>query len=592
MSVPGIPRTRSRLHAQFSARRVAASARAGMAIAAIMLLLEDSAIHPYPTEAAIGMGLVLTSALIQAFTSRPRVIQAEELIAAVGGLLVMGLGNGQVTAVTLLWLAAVATGAGLRGRVSVVGSVLFITAMVLPVIRFGELSAEYAALFVVAASLLLSGRAVLSEKQHFLDLARYEADHDGLTGALSRSAFHQALEQAIADAAVTHAQFSLVTLDLDGFGRINKRYGHAAGDAMLVRVAEQIAKLAGDDALLGRIGGDEFAAVLPLADAPDFSTRLIEAIATGDVSEQGIGCSIGIAQAPSDGENASALLRASDIALRVAKASGHGHVVTYAGESLSASGDAGAEALLDRLIEGDGIEMFVQPVVDLSTREVHAYEALARFQLGSTNSPLHWFAVADEFNRREELEQACLAAAVELFDTLPARASLSVNVSGTVLPSRATMAILGRVPDPTRLIVEITEDALIREDDVALSSAIATLRARGVKFAVDDMGAGYAGLRQIAALHPDYLKLDRSIISNIHLDSDRCALVRAMAGYADRVGVQLVAEGVEIPEELAAITSLGVNYVQGYLFARPGTPWPSLSPATEVGAPGQARRVA
>ena len=167
-----------------------------------------------------------------------------------------------------------------------------------------------------------------------------------------------------------------------------------------------------------------------------------------------------------------------------------------------------------------------------------------------------------------------------------------MNVSGTVLPSRATMAILDRVPDPTRLIVEITEDALISEDDVALSSAIATLRARGVKFAVDDMGAGYAGLRQIAALHPDYLKLDRSIISNIHLDSDRCALVRAMAGYADRVGVQLVAEGVEIPEELAAITSLGVNYVQGYLFARPGTPWPSLSPATEVGAPGQARRVA
>lgn len=592
MSVPGIPRTRSRLHAQFSARRVAAFARAGMAIAAIMLLLEDSAIHPYPTEAAIGMGLVLTSALIQAFTSRPRVIQAEELIAAVGGLLVVGLGNGQVTAVTLLWLAAVATGAGLRGRVSVVGSVLFITAMVLPVIRFGELSAEYAALFVVAASLLLSGRAVLSEKQHFLDLARYEADHDGLTGALSRSAFHQALEQAIADAAVTQTQFSLVTLDLDGFGRINKRHGHSAGDAMLVRVAEQIAKLAGGAALFGRLGGDEFAAVLPLDDAPDFSTQLIEAIASGDDSAHGIGSSIGIAQAPADGENASALLRASDIALRVAKASGHGHVATYAGESLSASGDSGAEALLDRLIEGDGIEMFVQPVVNLATREIHAYEALARFQLGSTNSPLHWFAVADEFNRREELERACLAAAVELFDTLPAHTSLSVNVSGTVLPSRATMAILDRVPDPTRLIVEITEDALISEDDVALSSAIATLRARGVKFAVDDMGAGYAGLRQIAALHPDYLKLDRSIISNIHLDSDRCALVRAMAGYADRVGVQLVAEGVETLEELAAITSLGVDYVQGYLFARPGTPWPSLSPAAEVGAPGQARRVA
>ena len=220
-------------------------------------------------------------------------------------------------------------------------------------------------------------------------------------------------------------------------------------------------------------------------------------------------------------------------------------MTTYNGESLSGDGENDAEAILARLIGGEGIEMVTQPIFDLLTGEAHAYEALARFQLGSTSSPLHWFSLAEEFGERDALEQACLAAAIQLLPDLPVGARLCVNLSGATLPDARTLAILETPADLSRLVVEITEDTLVRNDDPSLEAAIAVLRRRGTMLAVDDMGAGYAGLRQITAVHPDYLKLDRSLISGIEDDPDRAALVKAMVDYAERVGALLVAEGIE-----------------------------------------------
>ena len=114
----------------------------------------------------------------------------------------------------------------------------------------------------------------------------------------------------------------------------------------------------------------------------------------------------------------------------------------------------------------------------------------------------------------------------------------------------------------------------MRNDDPSLEAAIAVLRRRGTKLAVDDMGAGYAGLRQITAVHPDYLKLDRSLVTEIESDPDRAALVKAMVDYAERVGALVVAEGIETEAELRALADLGVHLLQGFLFARPGPGWP------------------
>ncbi|MEA2468344.1 MAG: hypothetical protein QOJ57_2470, partial [Thermoleophilaceae bacterium] len=281
------------------------------------------------------------------------------------------------------------------------------------------------------------------------------------------------------------------------------------------------------------------------------------------------------------------LLRAADVALRVAKRSGKQQIATYAGESFGEDGPRGARGALARLIAGQGIAMVVQPIVDHASGDVHAYEALARFHTRGTDSPLHWFALADEFGMREELELACLEAALRLLDDLPAGARLSVNLSGPVLMGTGAQALLAARPDVSRLIVEVTEEALVQRD-ASLVAALAPLLARGAQFAVDDMGAGYSGLRQITALHPTYLKLDRSLVRGIDTDPDRAALLRALVGYAEHTGAHLVAEGVETAAELAAVSAVGVPLIQGWYYGRPAPPWPRVEPVGELRDQGQA----
>ncbi len=551
---------------------MAAGARAGIALAGLAIVARDPALHPYPALAAIGMGVIAVCALTQLRDLGVRVGVVEESVAAVAGVLVNGFGNERVTVLTLLWLAAVITGALVRAHVNIPAAVIFIVALVLPIVMTGTIEASYVGLCVAAAALLLSGRAVMAELGDLLALARREADHDGLTGALARSAFRTGLEAAL-DGTDEEHPLALVMLDLDRFGLVNKLHGHAAGDALLSNAVAHMRELGGDRSLVGRLGGDEFALTVrsqPEALAEELLARLAQS--SGDApSAAG---SVGIAWAPQDGDDANALLRAGDIALRVAKRRSQRRVATYTGESLSGDGENDAQAILARLIGGEAIEMVTQPIFDLLTGEAHAYEALARFRLGSTSSPLHWFSLAEEFGERDALEQACLAAAIQLLPDLPAGARLCVNLSGATLPDARTLAILETPADLSRLVVEITEDTLVRNDDPSLEAAIAVLRRRGTMLAVDDMGAGYAGLRQITAVHPDYLKLDRSLITGIEGDPDRAALVRAMVDYAERVGALLVAEGIETDGELRALAGLGVHLLQGFLLARPGPGWP------------------
>jgi EAL domain-containing protein (putative c-di-GMP-specific phosphodiesterase class I) len=141
----------------------------------------------------------------------------------------------------------------------------------------------------------------------------------------------------------------------------------------------------------------------------------------------------------------------------------------------------------------------------------------------------------------------------------------------------------GRMDGLDGLIIEITEETLV-QGEMHLPAAIAPLRARGAILAVDDMGAGYSGLRQITTVHPGYLKLDRSLVTDIHTDAERAALVGALAGYSKQVGSLLVAEGVETAEELKVVRELGVPLVQGFYLSRPGKPWPELSASSSEAA--------
>ncbi len=219
--------------------------------------------------------------------------------------------------------------------------------------------------------------------------------------------------------------------------------------------------------------------------------------------------------------------------------------------------------------------MAVQPIVDLRTGSIHAYEALARLGAAGAGSPLQWFSLADEFGERDALERACLRSALELFAARPAGMRISVNLSAPVLLDRRTLRILDRPADLSGLIIEVTEEALV-QSDAQLRAAMDPLRARGARLAVDDVGAGYSGLRQLTTVHPSYLKLDRSLVSGIDEDSERAALVSALVGYAERVGSLLVAEGIETYSELQTLLELGAPLAQGFYLGRPAPPWPTI----------------
>jgi EAL domain-containing protein (putative c-di-GMP-specific phosphodiesterase class I) len=183
--------------------------------------------------------------------------------------------------------------------------------------------------------------------------------------------------------------------------------------------------------------------------------------------------------------------------------------------------------------------------------------------------------MAAALGKRDALERACLRAALHLFGQRPAGVSLSVNLSAPVLLDPLTLEMLDEQHDLQGLIVEITEETLV-QSDTELRSVIVPLQERGACLAVDDMGAGYSGLRQITTVHPGYLKLDRSLISGIDRDSDRAALVGALVGYSKQVGSLLVAEGIEYSAELRVLGDLGVPLAQGYYTGRPGRPWPDV----------------
>jgi EAL domain-containing protein (putative c-di-GMP-specific phosphodiesterase class I) len=296
-------------------------------------------------------------------------------------------------------------------------------------------------------------------------------------------------------------------------------------------------------------------------------------------------------QARRDAENAETLLLAGEIASRVIQrdevAMRHGAAIDLRPASPgpapppSDAEVARTRAALARLIAGDGLRMVVQPIVDLRCGRVHAYEALVRFGRRQTDhSPLHWFAIADELEEREALERACLSVALELFESRPAGARLAVNLSIPALLDPATVELLGDFAAARRdglegLIVEITEETLVGNAREVLQVGD-TLRELGALLAVDDVGAGYSGLRQIIEVLPDYLKLDRSLVSNIDSDPDRAALVSAIAGYSRHVRSLLVAEGIEREAERRTLESLDVPLAQGFHLAMPGEPWPKV----------------
>jgi diguanylate cyclase (GGDEF)-like protein len=399
-----------------------------------------------------------------------------------------------------------------------------------------------------------------------------QATTDPLTGVANRRSFYSALEAELKRADRTAMPVTLVLIDLDGFKEINDTHGHPFVDGVLQAIAENVRRSLRATDVLARVGGDEFAILLP-ATTRDDASALITRARDGAVASVGgvaLTWSAGVATFPTDARDSTMLVECADAALYCAKSTGSSSICNYDPETSEAPDKGGDLAAVQAALDApDGVVPVFQPLVSLTTGQVSGYEALARFPHPPARRPDEWFAVAQRVGLGPELEARALRAATEASERPPGT-FLSFNLSASALMSDEAIAALPA--DLSDIVIEITENERVGDDE-RLAQRLEPLRRRGARIAVDDAGAGYSGLQQVMRIQPDIIKLDRSLVANVDTDPAKAALIDSFVRFARRTGACVCAEGIETPEELVVLANLDVTYGQGFGLARPAAPW-------------------
>jgi EAL domain-containing protein (putative c-di-GMP-specific phosphodiesterase class I) len=285
-------------------------------------------------------------------------------------------------------------------------------------------------------------------------------------------------------------------------------------------------------------------------------------------------CSSGVAVYPVDADDASSLLQLAEGALYWAKRSGKGRTRRFDPDHVRLSGDAPQRSEIERILCDRAIQPMYQPVAALTTGRLIGYEALARFPDSPDRPPLTFFAQANACGLGPELEAAAIRAALEVTGRPPGT-HIAVNVSPSALSTDVVQEVFP--DDLTEVIVELTEHEVFPGDSL-LAHSLAALRERGARIAIDDAGAGYAGLKQVMWVRPDIVKLDLDLTRGIRSDPVRMALVESLVRFARRIGATVCAEGIESYEDLEVLANLDVPCGQGYAIGRPAPPWSRVAP--------------
>jgi diguanylate cyclase (GGDEF)-like protein len=404
-----------------------------------------------------------------------------------------------------------------------------------------------------------------------------QATTDPLTGVANRRSFQAALDCELKRAVRDGRSLTLVMIDLDGFKAINDTHGHPFGDGVLQIVAENMREGMRATDIVARVGGDEFAILLPATDV-EGAEALVErarTAAAGAIGGVVLTWSAGIAAFPADARDAETLVECADVALYCAKATGESTVCRYDPEQSQVPASGGDHAAVEMLLSmPDGIVPVYQPLISLATGQIAGYEALARFPHPPARRPDEWFAIATCCGLGHELERKAMKAALASHSR-PSGTYLSFNLSASALTSDEILSALPE--DLSEIVIEITENERVTEGET-LAGRLQPLRERGARIAVDDAGAGYSGLQQVMRIQPDMIKLDRSLVANVDSDPAKAALIDSFVRFAARSGSAVCAEGIETPEELKVLADLDVTYGQGFGIARPAAPWVSVAP--------------
>ncbi|UQX87596.1 EAL domain-containing protein [Jatrophihabitans telluris] len=431
----------------------------------------------------------------------------------------------------------------------------------------------------------------VTESTRQLDRIRSLATVDQLTGLPNR----YALTERVADAVRARERFWLAILDLDDFKTVNDTLGHPTGDALLAAVGRRIRAWAADQTadgqiFCGRLGGDEFGLILSergdalvAAQCEDLLADLQAPFLVAGARLE-INGSVGAAHHPDAGGSAADLMRAADLALFAAKASGRGQLQLYA-PPLSAAAQQRSMAVqqLGLALRRGELELYYQPQVRATDTQLLGFEALLRWRHPDQGiiAPATFITVAEETGLIVPIGEWVLRAACEQAAQWPGDLRIAVNLSaaqlrsGRIVEAVADALVRSGLP-PHRLELEVTESVVVDERSVEV---LLQLKALGAELSLDDFGTGYSSLASLSRLPVSRLKIDRSFITALDTGEEQArALVAAIVQLAKSLRLITVAEGVETARQQAAVQELECEVIQGYLHGRPEpaeawTPW-------------------
>jgi len=446
----------------------------------------------------------------------------------------------------------------------------------------------------------LSGNPIFDERGRFLgfrgigtDLTEQRksereisrlARFDSLTSLPNRAMMRQTLDEALRNASHRQKGCALFMIDLDRFKNVNDTLGHPIGDALLRQVAERLTSVMGNHGQVGRLGGDEFQAVLPgavdIGLLESLARTLIEQVSRPYMIEGHkvtIGASVGITIGDPGRASADALVRNSDLALYAAKGAGRGKHCFY---QPSMHSEAAERQLLEndlrQAIERGELAVHYQPVVRAAGEEISAFEALVRWNHPTRGpiSPSKFVPLAEEAGLIGKIGEWVLRTALEEASHWPDHVRVAVNLSPLQFNDPSVVATVGKHLSEfnfraDRLELEITEGVFLAEGDTT-DDTFAKLKALGVRLALDDFGTGYSSLGYLKKAPFDKIKIDQSFVRGAASTTNRnAAIIRAIVTLAETLGMDTCAEGVETHDDLQLIRELGVSMVQGYIFGKP-----------------------
>jgi len=424
------------------------------------------------------------------------------------------------------------------------------------------------------------------------DSISYQAKYDYLTNTLNRRSLVIVLNELFIQSKIDNSLHACLFFDVDRFKNINDRFGHDTGDKLLVAMVDRIKPLLHEDDILARMSGDEFAIILMHVDknSSDGMKRVNEICAkmgseisrpfTLNQYEIMTSVSIGVRLFPDDAKNASDVMVHSDVAMYRAKKKKRGSVFFYdkqIAQEHAASGVLKKE--LDSAYKNDEYVFFFQPKVDVQTNKIKGVEILVRWQhpARGTLCPSDFFKEAYEIGMVSKITDLSIHQACNFLASTKAyyHGTVSINVSSreiadTFFISRFVSIIQEYGIDASRIELEITEDELIQNFDLAII-LIKKLQELGIAVSMDDFGTGYSSITYLHKLPVDTLKIDKSFIENLHIhqDSDKdWILVQTIANMAKAFNIKIIAEGVETQEQLEMVKELGIDEYQGFLFSK------------------------